>query len=125
MKSFVLGTLGVISLSWPAAASATAEETYKSACGTCHDAGGGGPGYKRTRQDKSRKGAGAPRAKGQVGTEMGQIPRRPTPSPRRTPSSVKAVVDLMIEPKRLGKIWPPAGLGGALLLRWLAAQRAN
>jgi len=40
MKSFVLGTLGVISL--VAAGSifaATAEETYKSACGTCHDAG--------------------------------------------------------------------------------------
>ncbi len=40
MKSFVLGTLGVVSL--VAAGSlfaATAEETYKSACSTCHDAG--------------------------------------------------------------------------------------
>ena len=40
MKSFVLGTLGVISL--VAAGSifaATAEETYKNACAACHDAG--------------------------------------------------------------------------------------
>jgi cytochrome c5 len=40
MKSFVLGMLGVVSL--VAAGSvfaATAEETYKSACGACHDAG--------------------------------------------------------------------------------------
>ena len=40
MKSFLLGTLGVVSL--VAAGSifaATAEETYKSACGACHDAG--------------------------------------------------------------------------------------
>jgi cytochrome c5 len=40
MKSFVLRMLGVVSL--VAAGSvfaATAEETYKSACGACHDAG--------------------------------------------------------------------------------------
>ena len=40
MKSFVLGTLGVVSL--VAAGSifaATGEETYKKACNTCHDAG--------------------------------------------------------------------------------------
>lgn len=40
MKSFMLGTLGVVSL--VAAGSifaATPEETYKSACGACHDAG--------------------------------------------------------------------------------------
>src|SRR3954463_8339899 len=40
MKSFVLGTLGVISL--VAAGSvfaATAEDTYKTSCSTCHDAG--------------------------------------------------------------------------------------
>ncbi len=40
MKSFLLSTLGVVSL--VAAGSifaATPEETYKSACGACHDAG--------------------------------------------------------------------------------------
>jgi cytochrome c5 len=40
MKSFMLGTLGMVSL--VAAGSifaATGEETYKSACSTCHDAG--------------------------------------------------------------------------------------
>ena len=40
MKSFVLGMLGAVGL--VAAGSvfaATAEETYKSACSTCHDAG--------------------------------------------------------------------------------------
>ena len=40
MKSFLVGLLGMASLA--AAGSifaATAEETYKSACGTCHDAG--------------------------------------------------------------------------------------
>ena len=39
MKSFVL-TLGLVSLvAAGSACAATAEETYKSACGTCHDAG--------------------------------------------------------------------------------------
>ena len=40
MKSFVLGMLGAVSL--VAAGSvfaATAEETYKTSCSTCHDAG--------------------------------------------------------------------------------------
>jgi cytochrome c5 len=40
MKSFVLGTLGVISLIAAGSVfAATAEETYKSSCSTCHDAG--------------------------------------------------------------------------------------
>jgi cytochrome c5 len=40
MKSFVLGTLGVISLVTAGSVfAATAEETYKSSCSTCHDAG--------------------------------------------------------------------------------------
>ncbi len=40
MKSFLLGSLGIVSL--VAAGSlfaATADETYKKACGACHDAG--------------------------------------------------------------------------------------
>jgi len=40
MKSFVLGTLGVISLvAAGSICAATAEETYKNACAACHDAG--------------------------------------------------------------------------------------
>lgn len=40
MKSFLLGSLGIVSLIAAGSVfAATAEETYKRACSTCHDAG--------------------------------------------------------------------------------------
>ncbi|HEV7822912.1 MAG TPA: c-type cytochrome, partial [Burkholderiales bacterium] len=40
MKSFVLGMLGAVTLVAAGGAfAATAEETYKTSCSTCHDAG--------------------------------------------------------------------------------------
>lgn len=40
MKSFLLGSLGIVSLvAAGSVLAATAEETYKTSCATCHDAG--------------------------------------------------------------------------------------
>ncbi len=40
MKSLLIGTLGLVSLAAAGSTfAATADETYKSACATCHDAG--------------------------------------------------------------------------------------
>ena len=99
MKSFLLGSLGILSL--VAAGSvfaATAEETYKSSCGTCHDAGlAGAPKL-------GDKAAWAPRLKqgkealykisllGKPGTAM--MPKGGFD--KLSDAEVKAVVDLMM-----------------------------
>lgn len=99
MKSFVLNTLGVVSL--VAAGSifaATAEETYKNACGACHDSG------LANAPKLGDKAAWAPRIKqgkealykiallGKPGTAM--MPKGGFD--KLSDAEVKAVVDLMI-----------------------------
>ncbi len=99
MKSFLSGLLGVLSLVTAGSIfAATADETYKSACGACHDAGlAGAPKL-------GDKAAWAPRVKqgkealykiallGKPGTTM--MPKGGVA--KLSDAEVKAVVDLML-----------------------------
>jgi len=99
MKSFLSGLLGVLSLVTAGSIfAATADETYKSACGACHDAGlAGAPKL-------GDKAAWAPRVKqgkealykiallGKPGTAM--MPKGGVA--KLSDAEVKAVVDLML-----------------------------
>ncbi len=99
MKSLLLGSLGIVSLI--AAGSlfaATAEETYKSSCGTCHDAG------VANAPKLGDKAAWAPRIKlGKEAMYAAGLNGKPGTAmiakggfPKLSDADVKAVVDLMM-----------------------------
>ncbi|MDB5808524.1 MAG: cytochrome c5 family protein [Betaproteobacteria bacterium] len=99
MKSFVLGMLGAVSL--VAAGSvfaATAEDTYKSSCATCHDAG------VANAPKLGDKAAWAPRLKeGKDGLYKSALQGKPGTAmvakggfANLSDADVKAVVDLMM-----------------------------
>jgi hypothetical protein len=83
MKSFVLGMLGAVSL--VAAGSvfaATAEDTYKTSCSTCHDAG------VANAPKLGDKAAWAPRLKqGKDGPPKAASPTCQTPTSKRSSTS--------------------------------------